>query len=90
VGWAKDCRALPGYYTENGKRYVDEWDAEKNPMKDCAKLWLKFLRSKKHFPVVSITALEHSDFCRLPSLGRQGAVSAAARGAVSRMDYYGA
>jgi hypothetical protein len=59
VGWAKDGRALPGYYTENGKRYVDEWDAEKNPMKDCAKLWLKFLRSKKHFPAVSITALEH-------------------------------
>ena len=31
-----------------------------------------------------------SDFCRLPSLGRQGPGSAAARGAVSRMDYYGA
>jgi hypothetical protein len=57
VGWAKDGHALPGY-SENGKRYVDDWDAEKNPKKDCARLWLKFLRSKKHFPTGGVAALE--------------------------------
>jgi hypothetical protein len=57
VGWAKDGHALPGY-SENGKRYVDDWDAEKNPKKDCARLWLKFLRSKKHFPAGGVAALE--------------------------------
>ena len=26
--------------------------------KDCAKLWLKFLRNKKHFPAGGVAALE--------------------------------
>jgi hypothetical protein len=57
VTWARAGQALPGY-SENGKRFVDDWDAEKNPKKDCAKLWVKFLKSKKNFPGGGIAALE--------------------------------
>ena len=47
--WAASGTLLPGY-SQNGKRYRGDWDADKNPRADCAKEWVKFLRSRKHFP----------------------------------------
>ena len=57
VSWAQAGQALPGY-SDNGKRFVDDWDADKNPKNECAKLWVKFLRNKKHFPGGGAAALE--------------------------------
>jgi hypothetical protein len=37
-------------YSPNGKRYKEDWDADRNPRVDCIKEWVKFLKNKKHFP----------------------------------------
>ena len=58
MAWAEDGQQLPGW-SENGKRYVDDWDPDKNPKKKCARNWVKFLKSRRHFPGGGITALEH-------------------------------
>jgi hypothetical protein len=57
VGWAKAVACLPGY-SEQGKRYVGEWDADRNPTKHTTKAWLDFLKSEKYFPGGGVAALE--------------------------------
>ncbi len=49
VGWAKTMVCLPGY-SERGKQYAGDWDADKNPAKGPTKTWLDFLKSDKYFP----------------------------------------
>ena len=58
VGWAQAGMTLPGY-SDKGRRFKGEWDAEKNPMRDTAKLWTKFLQSNINFPGGGAPALEH-------------------------------
>jgi hypothetical protein len=58
IAWARISDGLPGY-SSRGKRYVEDWDAEKNPTKSTTKAWLDFLKSTKHFPGGGIAALEH-------------------------------
>lgn len=49
TAWAASGTPLPGY-SPNGKRYKEDWDADRNPRVDCIKEWVKFLKNKKHFP----------------------------------------
>jgi hypothetical protein len=49
---------LPGY-SDQGRRFEGEWDAEKNPTRETAKLWFKFLQSNNNFPGGGAPALEH-------------------------------
>lgn len=57
VGWADDGHTLPGY-SVNGLRFKEDWDAQKNPRKVCAKAWVKFLKNKSRFPSGGSAALE--------------------------------
>jgi hypothetical protein len=58
VGWAQAGMNLPGY-SDQGRRFKGEWDAEKNPTRETAKLWIKFLQSNNNFPGGGAPALEH-------------------------------
>ena len=57
-GWYNTLKVqLPGYSKE-GKRLTSQWDANKNPRRACARDWVRFLKSKKHFPEGGLPALE--------------------------------
>ena len=51
--------ARTGYSRCQGLRFKGEWDAEKNPTRETAKLWIKFLQSNNNFPGGGAPALEH-------------------------------
>ena len=62
--WARNGINLPGY-SENGKRYAGEYDANRNPTRATTTEWIRFLKSKKNFPSGGAPALERG----APSLG---------------------
>ncbi len=55
--WATHQMCFQGY-RPSGSRTRGKWDDEKNPLKETAKKWVRFLQDKKHYPAGGVPALE--------------------------------
>jgi hypothetical protein len=55
--WATHHMCFPGY-RPSGKRTVGKWDDDKNPLKETAREWVRFLQDKHNDPAGGVPALE--------------------------------